>query len=204
MVESNPHATQEDLALAMSFGMAQSHPACMQTATALSPAVAPTIAPSLAPVAAPLAAPPPVVVPLSPPPLFSPPPSPPPPPPPMFTNVMTSGMSLMEGQLLSDSTGTHVLIVQNNGNIVMNSKGSGVDKIVWQSNTIPNPPYNPFVLTMQVSGALVLQDAHGTTVWTIPAPGTLNPPYQLVMQDDGNLVLYGEAGAYWGSGSNGL
>ena len=114
-----------------------------------------------------------------------------------------------------------VAIMQGDGNLVIYGPGGSV---VWASNTDGNPGAR---LVVQDDGNVVIYRIDGSPAWdtgtwlpTGPsatgddmAPGeVLNPGqsissadgrYVFVYQGDGNLVLYGPAGALWASNTNG-
>ena len=45
-------------------------------------------------------------------------------------------------------------------------------------------------------------NGNNTIVWTTGTNGTDTAPYKLVMQGDGNLVIYGKNKAVWSTGTN--
>jgi hypothetical protein len=105
--------------------------------------------------------------------------------------------------------------MQTDGNLVIYTSAS---KPVWASNTAGTGSGNN--LNMQVDGNLVVYTSAANPVWAsgagaadqlcaphsmgldqyIHAPGG---QYKLLMQDDGNLVLYGPNGATWASNTVG-
>jgi hypothetical protein len=77
------------------------------------------------------------------------------------------------------------LQVQSDGNLVVYSAGGSA---IWQSNTVQN----------------VLEPDEGLLGSWTQTLTSANRSYQLVMQEDGNLVLYSQAGAsLWNSGTEG-
>jgi hypothetical protein len=113
------------------------------------------------------------------------------------------------------------LIMQNDGNLVLYDQNMHA---LWSSQTSGNPGAH---LVMQTDGNLVIYNASNAAIWatytlhnpnhmayinTTLWPGTLFPGqsidtadrrYHLVLQKDGNLVLYSPNRALWASGTDG-
>jgi cell wall-associated NlpC family hydrolase len=105
------------------------------------------------------------------------------------------------------------LQLQTDGNLVLYS---AANVPLWYTMTTSGS-----FLNLQDDGNLVLYTAQSTAIWAtgtsyapprLDAPASLsvggrlqspNGAYQLVMQGDGNLVLYGPAGWTWQSGTSG-
>lgn len=162
------------------------------------------------------------------------------------TPVLTAGETLQPGQQLSSPGGSHRLLVQADGNVVlygpagaawasrtgvpgtrlvMQSDGNLVayapgDVAVWHSGTAGGPESR---LVVQDDGNAVVYLPDGRPRWasataSAAAPrdgliagqrldsggrlGSTDGRQVLVMQGDGNLVLYGPAGAAWTSGTS--
>ncbi len=118
----------------------------------------------------------------------------------------------------SDTAGTgssDYLVMQGDGNLVIYTS---VGKPVWASNTAGTGSGN--YLNMQVDGNLVVYTSVAAPVWAsgagaadqLCAPHSMgldqyihspDGQYKLLMQDDGNLVLYGPNGATWASNTVG-
>jgi PKD repeat protein len=171
-------------------------------------------------------------------------------------NTLTAGQRLVAGQSLRSLDGSHQLLMQTDGNLVvygpqgavwashtgtpgtvviMQTDGNLVayspTRAVWHTGTGTNPGAR---VVLQNDGSLVLYRANGTVAWatkatTLPPPAPEQPPtpeqppvgantlvagrqldpgqqlvstdgrHRLVMQTDGNLVVYGPAGATWAS-----
>ena len=116
----------------------------------------------------------------------SPAPTPPPPPPPA---APTGGCGLLEpyeaigpGQNVTSCDGRFVLVLHEDGNLVLWQSGVGP---LWSSQTKGTTPGQ---LVMQGDGNLVLYDAFGTAVWHIGTHG--HEGAFAVIQDDGNFVVY--------------
>ena len=116
-------------------------------------------------------------------------------------------MVLSEGQILVDGNGTHILALQLNGNLVLSRNVATGNTLLWQTSTKPSPAYHPFILYVGHTGILTLQDGHSSIIWAQPtqAPNATFPsPFSMVVQDDGNLVLYAQStSSYWATGTNG-
>jgi hypothetical protein len=132
--------------------------------------------------------------------------------------------SYSDGQISWDTgTGgsTNHLVMQTDGNLVLYNQ-SGVAQ--WDSGTSGNPGAH---LVLQTDGNIVLYSAANAALWatytgsnpnhldyvntTLPTgrlyPGqsinTADGNYHLIMQTDGNLVLYSPSRALWETGTNG-
>jgi GH25 family lysozyme M1 (1,4-beta-N-acetylmuramidase) len=109
--------------------------------------------------------------------------------------AMTSGQALQQGESLGSCDGTHMLVMQTDGNLVLYHSG----KALWESNTSGTTAYTA---EMQSDGNFVLYDAEHAPLWSSGTQG--NGGAHLAMQDDGNLVVYASGGrALWASGTNG-
>ncbi len=122
------------------------------------------------------------------------------------TGLPSSGSSLptgllTQGQCLISPNGQYELVMQADGNLVLYYQSQSDP--IWNSNTAGNPGA---FLRLQGNGYLgVINSANTTTLFYAPnSQGTPNP--DLVLQDDGNLVLYGSPGdgtgphAVWSTG----
>jgi hypothetical protein len=118
----------------------------------------------------------------------------------------------------SNTAGTgssNYLAMQTDGNLVIYTSAS---KPVWASNTAGTGSGNN--LNMQVDGNLVVYTSAAKPVWASGAGAadqlcathslgldqyihSSDGQYKLLMQDDGNLVLYGPNGATWASNTVG-
>ena len=99
-------------------------------------------------------------------------------------------LRLMTSEELKSTSGSHTLILQLDGNLVVYDSQR---KAVWNSHTNGQGAVECF---LQSDGNLVLKDRNGRVVWATNTGGYKNA--KLVMQDDGNLVLYNKRGlAVW-------
>ncbi|WP_369930932.1 LamG-like jellyroll fold domain-containing protein [Plantactinospora sp. BC1] len=96
------------------------------------------------------------------------------------TNVLPRGQELTEGQYLRSDIGNYQLLVQSDGNLVLQQAGHPL----WSSGTANNPGAH---LLLQVDGNLVLYSADDVALWDSGTWGTAAD--RLVLRDDGDLVL---------------
>lgn len=106
---------------------------------------------------------------------------------------LLSGQNLLQGQQLVSANGWYRLILQNDGNLVIYSKGGS---FVWSTQTQGSGAVR---LSMQADGNLVLYRSNGTFVWN---PGmSLGAGQYAVLQNDGNFVVYTASNVFrWNSG----
>ncbi len=98
-------------------------------------------------------------------------------------STMTAGQVLYPGQSLKSPGGRFELIMQGDGNLVLDEQPGNL--VLWASNTAGKPVA---VCTMQSDGNLVLYQAGPHSVWASNTNG--NPNSHLAVQDDGNAVIY--------------
>ena len=96
---------------------------------------------------------------------------------------------------LQSSNGKYKLILQRYGNLELICETLG---LLWSTNTIN---YNAEVLYFVKSGnVLVLRGKDNTTLWRAQNSKTAET---LILQDDGNLVLYdGNSKPVWSTGTH--
>jgi len=98
--------------------------------------------------------------------------------------VLDSGRYLSTDEMLVSANGQYRMVVQSDGNLVVYTKDYTP---LWGSKTRSST--HPLSLHVQESdGNLVLYDAHMTPFWESDTRSS--GPTELIMQDDGNLVLY--------------
>jgi len=78
--------------------------------------------------------------------------------------------------------------MQDDGNLVLYGNNNGKAVILWASNTMQKGT-GPWNLTLQ-DGNLVIKDAREITQWQEPNNTGSQGPFELNMQNDGNVVLY--------------
>lgn len=104
-----------------------------------------------------------------------------------------SGQSLSQGDYLLSANGNYAVIYQADGNLVVYSL-AGLRKATWSSGTARR---NALRCELTPEGKLAVVESEGRVAWSTPRAA---PEGTLVMQDDGNLVLYTPDGqARWDS-----
>ncbi|KQO62181.1 glycoside hydrolase family 6 protein [Curtobacterium sp. Leaf261] len=150
----------------------------------------PTAAPTAAPTAKPTATAAPTA---SPKPSATPSPSAPAP---AVSDTMRPVSSLTTGQSIARPNGVRRLVMQADGNLVVYIGTRGV----WSTGTSRSPGAT---LRMQADGNLVLYARSGTALWSSGTSRLGGSGMRLVIQPDGNLVLYKNSTAVWSSGTRG-
>jgi LysM repeat protein len=102
-------------------------------------------------------------------------------------DTLTEGQKLVKGESLTSSNGAYSLTLQDDGNLVLASRGHSV----WASGTNGEDVVRAEV---QNDGNFVLYSAD-KPVWHTDTKGKKN--VRLVLQDDRNLVLYSADGSAW-------
>jgi LysM repeat protein len=102
-------------------------------------------------------------------------------------DTLTEGQKLVKGESLTSSNGAYTLTLQDDGNLVLASRG----KAIWSTGTNGQDVVRAEV---QPDGNFVLYTAD-KPVWASNTKGKKN--VKLVLQDDRNLVLYSGDQAAW-------
>jgi nucleoid-associated protein YgaU len=102
-------------------------------------------------------------------------------------DTLTGGQKLVKGDSLTSSNGAYTLTLQDDGNLVLASRGHAI----WASGTNGQDVVRAEV---QSDGNFVIYTAD-KPVWHTNTKGKKN--VRLVLQDDRNLVLYAADGAAW-------
>lgn len=102
-------------------------------------------------------------------------------------DTLTEGQKLVKGESLTSNNGAYTLTLQDDGNLVLASRGHAV----WATGTDGQDVVRAEV---QGDGNFVLYTAD-KPVWHSDTKGKKN--VRLVVQDDRNLVLYAADGAAW-------
>ena len=102
-------------------------------------------------------------------------------------DTLTEGQKLVKGESLTSSNGAYTLTLQDDGNLVLASRGHAI----WASGTNGEDVVRAEV---QSDGNFVLYTAD-KPVWHTDTKGKKN--VRLVLQDDRNLVLYSADGSAW-------
>ncbi|HXA32368.1 MAG TPA: hypothetical protein VNV87_08935 [Acidimicrobiales bacterium] len=122
-------------------------------------------------------------------------------------NVLDPGgePSLTSGACLISPNQQYELIMQTDGNLVLYYQTSA--RALWSSDTVNNPGA---FFRLQTNGFMgVLNSTNSVTLWAPSEPWVGEPVNAvLVLQDDGNLVLYdtlhGDVRALWATGTDNL
>jgi hypothetical protein len=110
--------------------------------------------------------------------------------------VLTAGQTLFTRKPLMSENRRFILLLQNDGSLVVYENSSGTFKALWWASGTYGKPVQKLV--MQSDGNLVLYSTSGHALWSTGTYST--PANRLVMQNDGNLVLYDNNGqVYWSS-----
>lgn len=104
-----------------------------------------------------------------------------------MSDTLTGGQKLVKGESLTSSNGAYTLTLQDDGNLVLASRGHAI----WASGTDGQDVVRAEV---QSDGNFVIYTAD-KPVWHTDTKGKKN--VRLVLQDDRNLVLYGADGPAW-------
>lgn len=104
-----------------------------------------------------------------------------------MADTLTGGQKLVKGESLTSSNGAYTLTLQDDGNLVLASRGHAV----WATGTEGQDVVRAEV---QSDGNFVVYTAD-KPVWHTDTKGKKN--VRLVLQDDRNLVLYAADGPAW-------
>lgn len=109
-----------------------------------------------------------------------------------MTDRLNRGETLAPGQELVSANGFYRAVMQADGNFVVYA-GS---RSMWSSGTASSTNAGSELL-FRTNNVLVIRRPSGVVIWTVNS--SAQAADYLVMQDDGNLVLYGPSGAIWAS-----
>src|ERR1700747_3785090 len=104
-----------------------------------------------------------------------------------MTDTLTAGQKLVRGESLTSNNGAYTLTLQDDGNLVLASRGQAI----WATSTNGQDVVRAEV---QPDGNFVLYTAD-KPVWHSDTKGKKN--FRLVLQDDRKLVLYAADGPAW-------
>lgn len=104
-----------------------------------------------------------------------------------MSDTLTEGQKLVRGESLASNNGAYTLTLQDDGNLVLASRGQAL----WATSTDGQDVVRAEV---QPDGNFVLYTAD-KPIWHTDTKGKKN--VKLVLQDDRNLVLYAADGAAW-------
>lgn len=135
-----------------------------------------------------------------PPPIEDPEPSPSPKPPSSdsgyLANHLQAGDRLRPGQYLFSENGEYRFFLKTGGDMVL--KDLGQDKILWRSRTGNT---RPAYLILKPHGNLVLVSKTGKRIWESKTSGSFAK--ELLLRDDGALVLHKNGKVVWGKNQSG-
>jgi nucleoid-associated protein YgaU len=104
-----------------------------------------------------------------------------------MADTLTQGQKLVRGESLTSNNGAYTLTLQEDGNLVLASRGQAI----WATGT---DGQNVVRAEVQPDGNFVVYTAD-KPVWHSNTEGKKD--VRLVLQDDRNLVLYSGNGAAW-------
>ena len=111
-------------------------------------------------------------------------------------NLLHPNDTLEKGSSIASHNGVYRLILKKNGNLELMCR----DTSLWSSKTNNS---DVDVFQFQSNGNLVIRKADGTYLWESKTVHDVNPPDILVLENDGNLVLYGGNQAKWHTNTSG-
>ncbi|MBT9586724.1 hypothetical protein IV102_25500 [bacterium] len=109
---------------------------------------------------------------------------------------MKAGDSLLPGSSLQSPNGQYQLVMQEDGNLVLYTRGGGV---LWASQTSGQRGARG---EFQADGNLVVYAQDGRPVWS--SATSAQGGHRLCLQDDGNLVIYSSTRPLWSRTSGNL
>ena len=102
---------------------------------------------------------------------------------------------LRKGKYLKSNNGKYQLFLRENGNLVLTCNG----RPLWSSNTVNNNV--DYLYLNKDSSSLILIGKDGRSVWKAKTWGEAT---RMVLQDDGDLVLYSRCNTtVWNTGTYG-
>ncbi|KAF2993053.1 hypothetical protein E8E14_000682 [Neopestalotiopsis sp. 37M] len=115
------------------------------------------------------------------------------------TRRLRVGETLEQAHALCSENERFCLVMQEDCNLVLYDKQENY-KVLWASHTVRNLAKSP-VLRLDPNGTLVLSD-QGYDQWRSDNTGEGDETSYLVVQDDGNVVIYcGDDDAIWDTGT---
>jgi len=120
--------------------------------------------------------------------------------------VTSGGCAVHENQYLESPNGRYELIMQSDKNLVLYTESASAGPTaLWATNTTTTAYLTTYSLHLYSDGSLKISvnNASNVSAWVAGTKGTPDPV--LVLQNDGNLVLYGKgsSGVYaaWATGT---
>ncbi|SNT56307.1 hypothetical protein [Actinacidiphila glaucinigra] len=120
-----------------------------------------------------------------------------------MTSTLSAGGELPAGGELRSDNGRVRLVLQEDGNLVLYRVDTG--KPLWATMSLKWPngsgrtPGKVTIVKMQTDGNFVGYDNQGKPQWASDTDG--NSGAHVVLQDDGNLVVYAGPHALWAAGT---
>jgi hypothetical protein len=99
--------------------------------------------------------------------------------------------------LLVSNNGAYNLRLQSDGNLVLTHAGVGA---IWSSRTNGKHAQK---LIYQYDNNIVIYNTDGNPIWATNTSSGQTHYDALILQNDGNLVLYEDSWAKWATGTNG-
>jgi hypothetical protein len=115
-------------------------------------------------------------------------------------DTLNSGEILKPGECLTSANGVYSFCYLTNSNLVhYENKDKPNMRVLWQANSHLYPPAYQCHL-QQSDGKLVVFNVPGHATWSSQKFGSQYPPSQLIVQDNGHVIIYDKNGApYWDS-----
>ncbi|MCO5603521.1 hypothetical protein L7F22_057672 [Adiantum nelumboides] len=104
-------------------------------------------------------------------------------------DILYCGQELLKEQHLRSRNGNYTLVMQGDGNFVSYKATTHPATPIWHANTTRQG----VSAKLLNDGRLVVLNAAGAHAWASPAGPLPIDNYRLVMQNDGNVVLYTSA-----------
>lgn len=108
------------------------------------------------------------------------------------TNRLNQDQKLRPNEAIYSNSGQYNLTYQRDSNVCVYQNsydGYPSSRCLW---SVDMPRIIPGHLALQSDGELVAYDFDGFEYWRSYTKGYASPPYYLVMQDDGNVCLFGK------------
>ena len=97
---------------------------------------------------------------------------------------------MTKGSSIESENGVLELVLRQIGNLELMCRNTSL----WSSNTTDS---NIDVFEYQSNGNLAIRKTDGTCAWESNTANTVEPPDRLLLQNDGNLVLYAGDDPRW-------
>lgn len=114
------------------------------------------------------------------------------------SDSLRAGESLEQDCALLSKSGQYRFIMQADRNLVLYDKHDNY-RVMWASHCCTDFPISP-ILELGTDGNLVVLDG-GNEEWSSDTAGQGDDSSMLVVQDDGNVVIYSKGVAIWDTGT---